>query len=120
MSTQSTTYENLIAGDQRKIVNVKATIKQGQVITRGTLLGKITASGKLTEAVAAHNDGTQNPYAIAAEDVDATAGDVVTTVYTEGEFNDRAVVYSYTSTADDWRAACQATGIYLRPAVPVY
>ena len=118
--SESTTYDNLIVGDQRRTVNVPATIKQGQVIVRGQLLGKITASGKLTEAVAGHNDGTQTPYAIAAENVDATTGDVLTTVYTEGEFNADAVVYSYTSTKADWKAAAQATGIYLRDTVPVY
>jgi hypothetical protein len=110
-------YENLIAGAQKHLVNLPATIILGQNIVRGTLLGKITASGKLKLATVEAVDGSQNPFAIAAEDVDATLADTLSTVYVEGEFNDTGVTFDYDENADDWRAACAAVGIYLRPSV---
>jgi len=49
--------------------------------------------------------------------VDATSGDVLTTVYVKGEFNENAVTYDYDEDADDWRDACAAIGIYLRASL---
>lgn len=115
--SESFEYENLIAGSQQPLVNVSATIAEGCDISRGQLLGKVTATGKLEPVDGTANDGREDPYAIAAEDVDATDGDKLTTVYVKGEFNERAVLYSYGDDADDWRDACEAIGIYLRPSV---
>ena len=38
--------DTLVAGNYELLVGRKVTILTGQVITRGTVLGKITASGK--------------------------------------------------------------------------
>lgn len=110
-------YENLIAGSQQPLVNMPVTIGAGCDISRGQLLGKVTATGKCEPVDGTANDGRENPYAVAAEDVDATDGDVESTAYVKGEFNENAVLYSYGDDADDWRDACEAVDIFLRPCV---
>lgn len=59
----------------------KVTILSGQVIVTGTLLGKITATGKYITSLAAAVDGSQTPDFVAATDVDASAGDKEAIVY---------------------------------------
>lgn len=50
----------------------------GTALPSGTVLGKITASGKLTKYVAANSDGSQTAYAVMLTDVPASqaSGDV--------------------------------------------
>lgn len=70
------------------------TIASGSgVVARGTVLGKITASGKLTTSLTAASDGSQTPYVIAAETVDATSADADAVVYFSGSFNTNKLIY---------------------------
>lgn len=64
-------------------------------------------------------DGRAEPYAVAAEDCDATLAAVTTSVYRTGEFAEDNVTYFAGQDADDWREVCAAVGIYLRPTVAV-
>jgi hypothetical protein len=50
-------------------------------------------SGKVTAAQTASKDGSQTPYAILAEDVDATSADADAMVYMAGTFNSNFLVY---------------------------
>jgi hypothetical protein len=57
-------------------VRRKVTIKSGEgVRVRGSLMGKITATGKWVLSVAAAVDGSQDPRGVLLHDVDATAAD---------------------------------------------
>lgn len=73
----------------------------GQNLNRGAVLGRITASGKLTLSNSGASDGSQTPVAILAYDTNATAGDRTTQVYVSGEFNIDALQWhaSYTTEA---------------------
>jgi hypothetical protein len=51
------------------------TLITGQNLVAGTVLGRITASGKLTQHAAGAADGSQNAMGILFEDTDATAED---------------------------------------------
>jgi len=51
------------------------TLLTGTNYVAGTLLGKITASGKYTTSLAAAGDGSETPVAVLLEDIDASAGD---------------------------------------------
>lgn len=53
-------------------IDETVTIAIGQVLKRGAVLGKVTGTGQHVLSVAAANDGSQNPVAILAFDVDAT------------------------------------------------
>lgn len=81
------TPDNLIADIDLSISTEIVLVKQGQVVTRGTLLGKITAEDKCILSLNAAVDGSQVPKRILAEDVDATDGDVSAIVYKSGAFN---------------------------------
>jgi len=79
--------DQLIAGNEKLITDNQTVAQNATVLARGTLLGKVTATGKLIPCVKTAADGSQNPYAILADQTDATGGDVVTGVYVKGEFN---------------------------------
>jgi len=52
------------------------TLAAGNVLEAGTVLGKVTASGKYTPLNPSANDGSQNAAAILYDNVDASASDV--------------------------------------------
>lgn len=64
-------------------------------------------------------DGSAEPYAVLAEDVDASAASVLTSVYISGEFAEESVGYAAGEDVDDWRELCAAVKIFLRPTVGV-
>lgn len=77
-----TTYtETNRAGDflqyevDRNLSRAEATLISGQNLGAGTVLGKITASGKYTILAPAAGDGSQTADAILVDAVDASGGD---------------------------------------------
>lgn len=84
-----TKEDNLIAGEFPR-VSILATITGGKY-ERGTILGKITASGKCTSCTSAATDGSKEVYGIVAETVDASTEDKQAVVYLSGEFNAAAL-----------------------------
>ena len=63
------------------------TLISGQTLVRGSVLGRITASGKLTLAASAAGDGSDAPVGILVHDIDASAGDEACQFYNGGDFN---------------------------------
>jgi DUF4097 and DUF4098 domain-containing protein YvlB len=105
--------DNLIAGDA-KIVTASGTIASGAgALLRGTVLGKITASGKYRPAKASSSDGSQAPDVILAEYADATSGDVETVLYLSGQFSEYALTLDSSLTADGIRDVLRDKNIYL-------
>lgn len=86
-STTSFTPDNLIAGEFDDLVGEKITLLSGQNLTRGTVLGKVTASGKYKISLAADTIGSETPDLILAEDCDASGGDKSAIAYSRGDFN---------------------------------
>jgi Bacteriophage lambda head decoration protein D len=80
------TPDQLIAGNADELVGEKITVLSGQVLLRGAVLGKITASSKYILSLSAAADGSQTPDLILAEDCDATAGDMQALAYSRGDF----------------------------------
>jgi len=114
--SETYTPDRLIAGDY-PLVTDEATILAGQTLSRGALLGKITASGKYQLCDSAASDGSEAPQAILAEDVDASGGDTVAPVYLSGAFNENAVIFGGSDDADTHRAALRDLNIYLKSPV---
>jgi len=90
LSAGSYVPENLLAGDS-DIITKPETIAQAGVLAQFTVLGRL--AGKLIKSVRTAVDGSQNPVAILAEDVDTTAADVVAPVYLAGEFDINSLVW---------------------------
>lgn len=79
------------------------------VIRAGTVLGKITASGKYTPSPATGADGSQNAVAINLYEVDATSADVaVSAIMRDAEVNSNILAYA-ASVDDNTKKAAKAT-----------
>lgn len=116
--TESSTVDNLFAGNQQAAVSVSETVVSGAgKLVRGTVLGRVTASGKLTKVDSSKNTGEQVAVGVLAHDVDATSADAAAVYYAKGEFNTRALVFGGTDTAATHKAALEARGIIVRSSV---
>ncbi len=69
------------------VLTNKGTLITGQNLTAGTVLGRITASGKLTKADQDATNGSELPVGILVHDVDASSADKDCIYYYSGEFN---------------------------------
>ena len=107
----------LIAGNAHLLVARKVTVLTGQVLSRGAVLGTITASGKAILSLAAAADGSQTPDLLLAEDVDATDSDVTALAYERGDFNALAVTLGTGHTVASVREGLRAKGITLLAAI---
>jgi hypothetical protein len=66
----------------------------GGLVKAGTVLGKITATGKWKPSPKTGSDGTQTAAAVLFDDADATSGDVVASVVArEAELRADSLVY---------------------------
>jgi hypothetical protein len=111
--SETFTPDKLIAGDYPIVTDI-VTIDTG-VLTRGAVLGKITASGKYVLCNSAGtDDGSRTPVAVLAEDADASSADVQAVVYLSGAFNAAACTFGGTDTAATHRAALRDVNIYLK------
>ncbi|MBF0487549.1 MAG: head decoration protein [Nitrospirae bacterium] len=82
---------NLLAGDHDPIQIPVTTASDASAMVLGTVLGRVTATGKYKGYAAGNSDGTQVPRAILARDVDSPAGNTAVTAYVHGEFNANAL-----------------------------
>lgn len=112
------TPDELIAGDYPVVTDI-ITVLSGENLARGTVLGRISASGKhVIVNSAGTDDGRRAPVAILAEACDASGGDKQALVYLSGAFNEGKCVFGGTDTAATHRAALRDLNIYLKKSVP--
>jgi len=116
MTEEITNYDNLNTGSI-DLVTETLTVKQGENLVRGTVLGKITATGKMVIVDSTNTDGSENPYAVLVEDVDATSADVVSGGYVSGVFNENKLVFGGTDTYLTHKAAMRLLGMYIQPSL---
>lgn len=109
----------LIAGDH-PIRTDGITLLAGQNIVRGTLLGQITASGKYTLSLPDAVDGSQVPAVIAAEDMDASAGDKMTLAYIAGDFNANQITFGSGHSIASTKDGLAHRSIYLHVPLAAY
>lgn len=117
MPTETFNPDNLIAGDIA-LRTESITVISGQTLTRGAVLGAITASGKYNLSLSAAGDGSQVPTAILAEDVDASGGDVTNVpVFVRGDFNTNALTIGAGHTEATIKPILRDGGIFIKSAV---
>ena len=97
---------NLVLGDAQNASKIE-TVASGQVLTRGTVV-KLNDDGKL-EKIATGD----TPYAVVAEDVDATGGDTQATVFYSGWTLREAEMDFGDGTADEFRDALRQRGLII-------
>lgn len=101
-------YDNLFAGSAEVVTG---SVIAGTNLTRGTVVGLVTETGKAISVDTTAVDGSKNPYGIIAEDVEA---DKPVVVYLTGEFNEAALTFGGADTADTHRRALRDIGIFLK------
>jgi hypothetical protein len=83
-------YDNLVIGDDQPVTK-EYTLIAGQNLVRGTLLGQISASKKLTQWDTGSADGSEDPHSILIDDTDAVADSRIG-VYAKGVYNKAAII----------------------------
>ncbi len=107
-------FDVLIGGPDPVALTKNVTIASGAgVLTRGTVLGKVTTSGKYVEVKSTNTDGSQTASCVLHAPVDATSDDVVATVYVAGRFNVEGLTFGGTDTYAKHEEALRNGGIYL-------
>ncbi len=104
--------DNLLAGDFPRVARL-VNVTAGNY-TRGTVLGKITESGKYKLSVSSVSDGSQIPVAILAENVNAESEDKQAVVYFTGEFNSDALTFDSSFTEDTVTEKLREKSIFIK------
>lgn len=110
--TQKTPPLEFVLGSLDSLSFDNATLISGQNLTAGYVLGKITASGKLTRCAHGASDGSQTAYAILAADCDASAADVTALVLVRGAEVINSYI-TYSSGANAAQIAAQKASLAL-------
>ena len=113
MSDEVYTPDNLIADNSFPITTEVVTIKKGEVLKRGAVLGK-DKDGKYLLSKSDADDGSQVPKRILFEDVDATASDTQAIVYKSGVFNANSLTIGADHTAESIKDDLWIQGIEIR------
>lgn len=82
----------------------------GNPLKRGTLLGRVTATDKYIPCVKTASDGSQNPAAVLAQDVDASAADAGVSAYQQGSFAYEVMIIDGSWTFSTLDAALRIAG----------
>ncbi|NHN83660.1 head decoration protein [Acetobacter musti] len=117
-SAQQTTFvpDQLIAGNL-KLVTQDVTIGAGQTLLRGSVVGKVTATGAYILCVATATDGSQVPAGVMVDAVTTAAGTTgAGSIYRQGEFNSNYLTFDASWTAATLTAAAPAP-IYVKTAL---
>lgn len=114
-TTTSVTIDHLLGAEFPNVVE-PMTILTGQgVLGRGSVIGKITASGKGQLIAAAAVDGSEDFYAVLTEDADTTSGDVVAPVAKTGMFVEDFLTFGAATTiADVDKDAARGLGCFFK------
>jgi hypothetical protein len=110
-------HDNLFANGVMPVVTNTITVQSGASYLRGTVLGIVTATGEATIVDSTAADGSEKPYAILADDVDATEATAVSVAYFTGEFNEAALIFGGTDTTVTHEVALREIGIFLKKTV---
>lgn len=105
----------LIGGNAELLTAQVVIVKSGQTLARGAVIGRDSA-GKVLLSASAAVDGSEVPYAVLAEPVDAASGDKSALAYLRGDFNLAALTIGAGHTADSVTEALRTKDITILPA----
>lgn len=108
----------LLQGDLPHVADEVTILSGAGVVKYGTLLGRVTASGKYIPSVSTASDGSEKPVAVFAmlNGVDATSADQTGAAYFIGEFAFEQMVVDASWSLAQLKAALRTgnTQIYAR------
>ena len=115
-TTTTTSIDELLDGQVYALAE-PMTIISGQNLSRGAVVGKITASSKGTIMTAGASDGSEDFYAVLAEDCDASGGDATGLVYKTGMFIVGGLTFGTSTDIDDVdKDAARGMGCFFKTA----
>lgn len=118
-SSNSYDPNGLLVGEN-PVISRQITLITGQNLTRGAVLGKITASGKYTLSLSASADGSQVPDCVLAEDTNATAADKLTVAYFVAGVNESKLTIGTGHTAASIKEGLRVKDIHLLTVQTMY
>lgn len=83
--------DQLIAGNLKLVTQNYIVASGAGVVTRGTPMGVVTATGKVIPSVSTAVDGSEKPVGLLVDITDATAVDQSCGLYVMGEFNSNVI-----------------------------
>ena len=102
----------LVAEPERLI---PITVAASKVLGRGTVMGRVTATGKYIESIKTAVDGSQCPIGILAQEADARGADVDNVgMYLAGVFNGRALIFDASWSIAALKPALSPLNIFIR------
>ena len=105
----------LLAGTEVSALTTSVTLLADQgVLKKGSLLGKVTASGKYKLVSSASNDGSQVASYVLAEDVDTTGADTNAVAYKTGLFRAESLIVASGDTVDAHADELRDVNIYFK------
>lgn len=111
MTTRTTLdMKAYIGSDTFGPVLLPKTIASGADLVKGTILGRVTASGKLAAYASGNSDGSENPVAVLLDDAAAAAADVDITAGFGGVY----IEANMTGLDAAAKTALEAKGIYFK------
>lgn len=108
--------DQLISGPLQVVTDTGIIAKAG-ILKRGTILGKVKASGEYVLSKKDSTDGSEIPCAILVDDVNTTEDSVSGGVYLMGEFNQNRIIVDDTWTAAELKDALRPFSVFLRDSV---
>lgn len=122
MKIAAQNYNNLVGGDYPWKSKRMTIAPQDPALEPGTLMAKITASGKLEPFDSAGSGGQEIPYAILLEEAPVNVSDQERLVLIAGDVNKNKVILTAPQTGetiDDWFDDLRDKNIYLSDTVKV-
>lgn len=108
------TSTSLIAGGYPR-AELGVVIPTGQAaLTKGTIMGRVTASGKYIPWASGASDGSEVMRGILGADTLAATNDVTSFIYQSGEFNRALITPAFGTLTAANLDTLAALGIYLR------
>ena len=111
LRTETFDPDNLLAGADARAEPI--TLTDGEVVVRGHVLGRITATGVYLISLNAAVDGSEIARAIAAEPLSPSGADGEMLAYLEGSFNQDKVTFGTAQTIANTKDDLNDVNIYL-------
>lgn len=105
-------YDGLFSGATCPIVTGTETLAKGQNLKRGAVLGLVGSTQELVLVNKSSPDGSGTPFAVLAEDTNATDAKAVIPVYYSGEFNVSHLTFAAGTTAADLKHSARLVQLF--------
>ena len=113
MSIETSNIDNLVSGSFPQVTKPRIAVTGQGLLARGTVMGTITASGKLAKVDKSKSDGSQTATSILATAVDTTSADAACVVYRTGQFRGSELIFGGASVLADHQSQLETLSIFI-------